>query len=172
MFGTKFQHPGQPQQNLVRMSLWITLADVAQGGRRTVSLGQIAVEIEIPFGINDGDNVQYANIGPGGANLVVNYRIHPHPKWQRQGLNLTQYETVSVWDLILGGETAVRDILGNTLSMTIPPHTQPGTQLRLKGRGLRDRQGAVGDLLVRIEARLPDLIPPELLAQIAQTRGH
>jgi DnaJ-class molecular chaperone len=79
---------------------------------------------------------------------------------------------VSVWDLILGGETAVRDILGNTLSMTIPPHTQPGTMLRLKGRGLRDRQGAVGDLLVRIEARLPDLIPPELLAQIAQTRGH
>jgi len=41
----------------------------------------------------------------------------------------------------------------------------------LKGRGLRDRQGAVGDLFVRIQARLPDSIAPELLAQIAQTRG-
>jgi DnaJ-class molecular chaperone len=172
MFGTRFQHPGQPQQQQVRMSLWITLADVAQGGRRTVSLGPTTVEIEIPFGINDGDNVQYANIGPGGTNLIVNYRIHPHPRWQRQGLNLTQDETVTVWDLILGGETAIRDILGNTLSMTIPPHTQPGTQLRLKGRGLRDRQGAVGDLFVRIQARLPDSIAPELLAQIAQTRGR
>jgi molecular chaperone DnaJ len=154
------------------MSLWITLADVAQGGRRTVSLGNTTVEIEIPFGINDGDNVQYANIGPGGTNLIVNYRIHPHPRWQRQGLNLTQDETVTVWDLILGGETAIRDILGNTLSMTIPPHTQPGTQLRLKGRGLRDRQGGIGDLFVRIQARLPDSIAPELLAQIAQTRGR
>jgi curved DNA-binding protein len=172
MFGTKFQHPGQPQQHQARMSLWITLADVAKGGRRTVSLGHTTVEIEIPFGINDGDNVQYANIGPGGTNLVVNYRIHPHPRWQRQGLNLTQDETITVWDLILGGETAVRDILGNTLSMTIPPHTHPGTMLRLKGRGLRDRQGNIGDLFVRIQARLPDHIPPELLALIAQTRGQ
>jgi curved DNA-binding protein len=172
MFGTKFQHPAQHQQQHVRMSLWITLADVAQGGRRTVSLGPTTVEIEIPLGINDGDNVQYANIGPGGANLVVNYRIHPHPKWQRQGLNLTQDESISIWDLILGGDIKITDILGNTLSMSIPPRTQPGTQLRLKARGLRDRQGSVGDLFVRIQARLPDSIEPELLAQIAQTRSH
>jgi len=172
MFGTRFQHPGQAQQQQVRMSLWISLADVAQGGRRTVSLGNMTVEIEIPLGINDGDNVQYANLGPGGTNLVVNFRIHPHPRWERQGLNLTQNETVLVWDLILGGELPVRDIQGATLNMTIPAGTQPGTQLRLKGRGLRNRQGEAGDLFVRLQARLPDTIPQELLAQIAQTHGR
>ena len=171
MFGARFQQPGQPQQQ-VRMSLWITLADVAQGGRRTVSLGNMTVEIEIPLGINDGDNVQYANLGPGGTNLVVNYRIHPHPRWQRQALNLTQDETVLVWDLILGGELPVRDIQGNTLNMMVPAGTQPGTMLRLKGRGLRNRQGDVGDLFVRVQARLPDNIPQELLDQIAQTHGR
>ena len=171
MFGARFQQPGHnPQQ--VRMSLWITLADVAQGGRRTVSLGNMTVEIEIPLGINDGDNVQYANLGPGGTNLIVNYRIHPHPRWQRQALNLTQDETVLVWDLILGGELPVRDIQGNTLNMTMPAGTQPGTMLRLKGRGLRDRSGKTGDLFVRIQARLPDNIPQELLDQIAQTHGR
>jgi DnaJ-class molecular chaperone len=154
------------------MSLWITLADVAQGGRRTVSLGNMTVEIEIPLGINDGDNVQYANLGPGGTNLIVNYRIHPHPRWQRQALNLTQDETVLVWDLILGGELPVRDIQGNTLNMMVPAGTQPGTMLRLKGRGLRDRSGKTGDLFVRIQARLPDNIPQELLDQIAQTHGR
>jgi len=172
MFGARFQHPGQAQQQQVRMSLWITLADVAQGGRRTVSLGNMTVEIEIPLGINDGDNVQYANLGPGGTNLVVNFRIHPHPRWERQGLNLTQNETVLVWDLILGGELPVRDIQGTTLNMTIPAGTQPGTQLRLRGRGLRNRQGDVGDLFVRLQARLPDTISPELLFQIAQTHGR
>jgi DnaJ-class molecular chaperone len=172
MFGARFQHPGQAQQQQVRMSLWISLADVAQGGRRAVSLGNKTVEIEIPLGINDGDNVQYANLGPGGTNLVVNFRIHPHPRWQRQGLNLTQDETVLVWDLILGGELPVRDIQGTTLNMTIPAGTQPGTQLRLRGRGLRNRQGETGDLFVRLQARLPDTIPPELLAQIAQTHGR
>ena len=171
MFGARFQQPGQPQQQ-VRMSLWITLADVAQGGRRTVSLGNMTVEIEIPLGINDGDNVQYANLGPGGTNLIVNYRIHPHPRWQRQALNLTQDETVLVWDLILGGELPVRDIQGNTLNMMVPAGTQPGTMLRLKGRGLRDRSGKTGDLFMRIQARLPDNIPQELLDQIAQTHGR
>ena len=171
MFGARFQQPGQPQQQ-VRMSLWITLADVARGGRRTVSLGNMTVEIEIPLGINDGDNVQYANLGPGGTNLIVNYRIHPHPRWQRQALNLTQDETVLVWDLILGGELPVRDIQGNTLNMMVPAGTQPGTMLRLKGRGLRDRSGKTGDLFVRIQARLPDNIPQELLDQIAQTHGR
>ena len=171
MFGARFQHPGQAQQQ-VRMSLWITLADVAQGGRRTVSLGNMTVEIEIPLGINDGDNVQYANLGPGGTNLVVNFRIHAHPRWQRQGLNLTQDENVLIWDLILGGELPVRDIQGTTLNMTIPAGTQPGTQLRLRGRGLRNRQGEVGDLFVRLQARLPDTISPELLSQIAQTHGR
>jgi curved DNA-binding protein len=171
MFGARFQQPGQPQQQ-VRMSLWITLADVAQGGRRTVSLGNMTVEIEIPLGINDGDNVQYANLGPGGTNLIVNYRIHPHPRWQRQALNLTQDETVLVWDLILGGELPVRDIQGNTLNMMVPAGTQPGTMLRLKGRGLRDRSGKTGDLFVRIQARLPDNIPQELRDQIAQTHGR
>lgn len=172
MFGARFQHNGQAPPQQVRMSLWITLADVAQGGRRTVSLGQTTIEIEIPLGINDGDSVQYANIGPGGSSLVVNYRIHPHPRWQRQGLNLTQDETVNIWDLILGGETVVRDIQGNNLNMAIPTHTQPGTVLRLKGRGLRDRSGAVGDLFVRMQARLPDSIAPELLACIAQNQGR
>ena len=171
MFGARFQHPGQAQQQ-VRMSLWISLADVAQGGRRAVSLGNMTVEIEIPLGINDGDNVQYANLGPGGTNLVVNFRIHPHPRWQRQGLNLTQDETVVIWDLILGGELPVRDIQGTTLNMTIPAGTQPGTQLRLKGRGLRNRQGDAGDLFVRLQARLPDTIPQALLDQIAQTHGR
>ena len=172
VFGTRFQQPGHQQQQQVRMSLWIALPDVAQGGRRTVSLGHMTVEIEIPLGINDGDNVQYANIGPGGSNLIVNYRIHPHPRWQRQGLNLTQEESVSIWTLILGGEIVVRDILNNNLNMTVPAHTQPGTVLRLKGRGLRNRTGETGDLLVRVQGRLPSHIAPELLAQIAQTQGH
>jgi len=132
----------------------------------------MTVELEIPLGINDGDNVQYNNLGYEGLNLVVNYRIHPHPRWQRQGLNLSQEETVSIWDLILGGEIIVRDILGNDLSLTVPPRTQPGTQLRLRNRGLRDRSGAQGDLIVRIQAQVPTDISPELLAQIAQTRAR
>ena len=174
MFGARFQHGHQQQQRRAQMQLWITLEDVARGGARTISVGtqhgSQAVEIEIPVGINDGDSVQYPGIGPGGMDLIITYRIHPNPKWARQGQNLIVDHPVSVWDLILGCELTVKDILGNNLMLTVVPSTQPGTVLRLRGRGLTDRHAAAGDLLVRIQAQIPKDIDPELLALIEKNR--
>jgi DnaJ-class molecular chaperone len=121
------------------------------------------VDIDIPRGINDGDNVRYPGIGPGGVDVVITFRIHPDPRWQRNGLDLHTEHTVELWDLILGNETPVQDILGNVLSLSIPPRTQPGTVLRLRGRGLAQRSGTPGDLLVHIQTRIPDNIPEEIV---------
>jgi len=175
IFGTRFQHPGQQQQRRqqARMSLWITLRDVAEGGRRTISVGTPqgthAVEIDIPTGINDGDTVQYPGIGPGGMDLLITYRVHPDARFARQGLNLYIDHQVNIWQLITGGVTQIKDVLGNTLELTIPARTQPGTTVRLRGRGLGARGHESGDLLVRLQARIPDHIDPELLALIEQT---
>jgi molecular chaperone DnaJ len=57
----------------------------------------------------------------------------------------------------------VRDILGNQLKLTIPAGTQPGTIMKLKSRGLTQRSGAPGDLLVQIQTSIPADIPNELL---------
>jgi curved DNA-binding protein len=171
MFG---QHVNQqPRRQQARMSLWIQLRDVAEGGRRSVSVGTQqgvqAVEIEIPQGINDGDTIQYSGIAPGGADLIVTFRVHPDPQFQRNGLTLIKEHKISVWDCILGCEETVRDILGNSLSITIPPNTQPNSMLRLKGRGLKDRSGNAGDLIVRVIAAIPENIDPALLDAI---RSH
>jgi DnaJ-class molecular chaperone len=158
------------------MSLWVKIEDVASGGKRTVNVGTqqgtMTIEIEVPLGINDGDHVQYAGIGPQGTDLVVQFRIHPNPKWQRNGLNLTVDYELSVWDLILGGETVVQDILGNQLSLTIPPKTQPRTTFRIRGRGLSQRNGTPGDLLVRVQAVLPTDIPQNIIDAVALTRAQ
>lgn len=175
IFGTRFQHPGQQQQRRqqARMSLWITLRDVAAGGRRTISVGTQqgtqAVEIEIPLGIDNGDTVQYPGIGPGGLDLVVTYRIHPDARFQREGLNLFVEQTLDVWTLIVGGKTFLKDLEGNTLEIFVPARTQPGTMIRLRGRGLSGRNKEQGDLLVRVQARIPEHIDPELLALIEKT---
>jgi len=175
-FGTQFRTPHQRMQQHARMSLWITLEDVARGGAKTVSVGSshgtVTVEIEIPAGIDDGDSVQYPKIGPAGMDLIVTFRIHPNARWQRQGPNLVTEQPVSVWDLILGAEIPVRDLLGNTLSLTIPPRTQPGTTLRLQQRGLRQRNGVPGDLFVRVQARIPDHIPIDLIDTIEKNRNQ
>jgi DnaJ-class molecular chaperone len=164
----------RPQRNHVRMSLWINLSDVATGGRRPVSLstgqGHSTVEIEIPLGLNDGDSIQYAGLAPGGQDLVITFRIQPDRVWQRNALNLSCEQTVSIWDMILGGDLVVTSITGENLTVTIPVNTQPGTVLRLRNQGLRDQQGRRGDLHVRLAARIPQPIKPELVAAIQQHR--
>jgi molecular chaperone DnaJ len=178
IFGARFQHPHQQQHRAQHaiMTLWITLRDVAQGGHRSISVGTqqgtTTVEIEIPLGINDGDNIQYSGVGPGGVNLLITYRIHPDPKWTRQGLTLQTEHTISIWDLILGCETPIKDILGNNFDLIVPPGTQPGTTLRLRGRGLSSRTGESGDLLIKMQARIPTDISPELLDHINQIRSQ
>jgi curved DNA-binding protein len=175
IFGTRFQHGGfQQQRAQARMTLWITLADVARGGKQTVSVGTAqgtqAIEIEIPLGINDGDTVQYPGLAPGGADLIIQYRIHAHPGWQRQGPNLILDQAVSIWDCILGNDIEIRDMLQNQLTVTIPPRTQPGTMMRLRGRGLAQRHGSAGDLFVRVQVTIPDEIDQDLLQMIQQKK--
>jgi len=170
IFGARFGqgHQRRPQQ--ARMSLWIQLKDVAQGGRRTISVGTPtgtqAVDIEIPLGIDDGDSVQYPGLAPGGLDLIVSFRIHPDPRWFRNGLNLIAEHTATIWELILGTDARIRDVLGTEILFTIPPNCQPGTTLRLKGRGLKHRSGPQGDILIRIQARIPEKIDQELLDHI------
>ena len=175
MFGSGgFPGFGQTRQNHVRVTLWITLHDVATGGARTVSLGTAhgssTVEINIPIGIEDNDNVQYQGIGPNGTDLVVTFKIRPDTQWQRQGQNLIQEQRVSVWDLITGGSIQIVDILNNQLQLTIPIGTQPGTMLRVRGRGISNAQGQHGDLFVRIHAVLPNKIAPEIHEAIQKYR--
>lgn len=174
MFGTQFQQQHRPRKQQLRVTLWITLADVAQGGKRTVSIGTghgvSAVEIEIPLGINDGDTVQYPNLAPGSGDLIITYKVHPNPVWTRIGNDLTCEHSVSIWDCIIGGKTNIRDVLGHQYTLNIPSRTQPGSVLRLRGKGLTNK-GNAGDLLVKIQARIPDQIDPELISLIEKSQN-
>jgi len=175
MFGARFQQPQPQRPHHSRMTLWITLQDVATPGARTVSMGTHTgshnVQVNIPDGIEDGDHVKYDNIAPGGQDLVITYRIHPNPRWQRNGATLITEAAASFWCLVAGGDITVSDIRGNQLALTVPPNTAPGTLLRARGRGLPDRSGVRGDMLVRLQAVLPASVSPELMAAITQEIG-
>jgi len=170
MFGAKFQQPQRSSHS--RMTLWIRIQDVATPGPRVVSIGTPTgthnVEINIPTGIEDGDNVQFSGIGPDGLDLVVTFRVHPDRSWQRNGSSVVTEATTVVWKLIVGGTITMLDIRGNKIEITVPPGTQPGSMLRAKGRGLPDRSGQPGDMLIRVAARIPGKISPELMAAIQQ----
>lgn len=156
-----------------RMTLWITLPDAAIGGSKTVSIGTTqgvsTVQIEIPLAINDGDNVQYTGIAPGGSDLIIHFRIQPDPIWQRDNLTLYTKRKISIWDLILGTTIQIKNIFGDCLELNIPPGTQPETLMRVRGQGLKNKVTA-GDLMLRIHSEIPLDIAPELIDAIGKYR--
>lgn len=172
MFGARFGQAHGPA-TVAKMTLWISLRDVAQGGRRVIAIGtrsgQSNVEIDIPSGIEDGQSVRYPKIAPGEVDLIIQFRVKPDPAWQRQDFNLITDINIGIWDLILGGETEVTTILDDKLLLNIPENTQPGSMMRLRGHGIPFRGGR-GDMIVRIHARLPTTISPELKEHIDQER--
>jgi len=180
MFGARFtEHPFHQaqRQSSSRVQIWISLEDAARGGARLISIathqGNSTVEIVIPAGIEDGDNVRYGGIGPGGSDIVVLYRIHPNAKWQRQGADVTSDLVVPLWDLILGKSIAFDTITGTTVEITIAPGTQPGTVLRVRGYGMPRKQSTQrGDMMIRVQTRLPDTIPEDVKERIRQLRDQ
>jgi len=163
-------HRQAQRRGHVRVEIWISLADVDTGGDRTISLattnGASTVNIHIPPGIGEGDHVQYPGLAPNGQDLVVTFRIRPDPVWSRLGLDLYRQHDVVVWDLILGSEITLTDIRGEELVARIPPNTQPGTRLRLRDRGLQDQSGRRGNILVQLNARIPENIPEDIIDSI------
>jgi molecular chaperone DnaJ len=117
----------------------------------------------IPAGINDNDNVRYPGLAPGGHDLVINYRVHPHPVWQRNGSDLYCERGVDFWQLILGTTLNIQDIQGKELALTIPPRCRPGTVMRARGRGVTREGQVTGDLLIRLQAVMPDDISQEII---------
>lgn len=177
MFGVNMRQ----RQSSARISLWIALEDVARGGPKVIAL-QVGnsvsnVEIQIPQGVNDGDTIRYPGISPDGHDLVITYRVKPDARWQRDGRNITTERQIDIWDMILGCDISITDLLGSNLILTVPPRTQPGSTLRLRGRGLPpttipgNAGGPPGDLYVRVQARIPTTVSPELLAAIQREKG-
>ena len=88
------------------------------------------------------------------GDLRVHLRVRSDGPFQRKGLNLLRDLAVDLLTAVLGGKVDV-PLLEGSAELTIPPGTQPGQLLRLRGLGLSDSDGKRGDLTVRIQVRIP-----------------
>ena len=175
MFGANLHQQRKPSP---RIELWIDLEDVYLGGPRMVAL-QLGnsvsnLEILIPRGIHDQEGVRYNGLAPGGHDLVVIFRVKPNSTWRRDGNNIITELAVDIWDLILGSSVKIKDLSGNELMITIPPETQPGAVLRVRGKGLPDRRhlAVSGDLLIRLQATIPTPVSEDVLLAIRKIKGQ
>lgn len=144
----------------------ITLEEAYNGTVRTVELagpqGTRRVEVRIPPGVHDGARVRAAGQGGEGAaggergDLYVRVHVLPHPTFVREGDDLRVPVPVPLDIALLGGEVKVPTLKGTDVILKVPPNTQNGTRLRLRGLGMpRLRGKGAGDLYAEVDVRLP-----------------
>ena len=91
---------------------------------------------------------------PGDLFVVV--RTAADPRFERLGANLSRAEPLEISDAVLGAKIEVPTLDGSA-SVKVPPGTQPGTVLRLRGKGLPEFGARRrGDMLLTMQVRIPD----------------
>jgi len=101
--------------------------------------------------------------------LQIMFRIRRHEKFERRGLDLVTILNISVFDLILGTNIEFTTIHDQTLSVTIPPRSKPGSNLRIPNHGL-EASNARGDQYLLLSPVIPDTISTDLLTALEKER--
>ena len=131
--------------------------------------GTEAIKVTIPQGVKEGSKVRVAGKGepgfnggqPGDLYLVVH--LKPHPLLKREGDNLFMEVPVTVSEAVAGGSIRVPTIDGQ-VNVKVPPKSQSGQSLRLKGKGAVNlKTKKRGDLIVRLIVKVPQTDDRELL---------
>jgi molecular chaperone DnaJ len=134
------------------------------------------VKVRIPAAIEEGERIRLRGKGePGPAggppgDLVLTVRIKPDRFFRREGLDLHCTVPITIVQAMLGAKIRVRTIHGKKAEVRVPPGTQSGTRLRLKGQGL-ERDGRKGDQYVEIKVKVPEKLSDEerdLVEQLGQ----
>lgn len=133
-------------------------------GRRASSR---KVQVRLPTGVEDGQRIRVKGKGGSGlqggpaGDLYVDVRVSPDARFARRGRHLTTTATINVTDALLGTTVSV-PTLDDPVTLKVAPGTQPGTTLRVKGRGV-PAQGKhpTGDLLVTVSVHVPNELSDE-----------
>jgi curved DNA-binding protein len=131
---------------------------------------QGTVRVRIPPGADTGSVIRLPGKGGSGArggpagDLVIETEVKPHPLIRRDGLDLTLTLPVTLDEAYNGASIDVPTFDG-TVVLKIPPRSQNGARLRLRGKGI-ERKSTRGDLFVELDVRMPDKADDKLAAAL------
>jgi curved DNA-binding protein len=144
----------------VEGDIMVTLEEAEQGAVRNVSVRHGSKtethQVKIPAGVTEGQLLRIAGRGEHGSgggqsgDLYLRVRLAKHPDFEVDGHNLICDADLAPWEAVLGTEISVPTLHGR-VHIRIPPGTQSGQKLRVRGRGL----GGKGDLFVVAQLAVP-----------------
>lgn len=121
--------------------------------------GGETVTVRVPAGAADGDKVRVPGHGAPGmmggppGDLILEIRVTPHPRFEREGLDLKLDVPITIGEAYRGAKVRVPTPYG-AVTLTVPKRAQSGQTMRLAGKGVK-RGKKEGDLYVRFQVKLP-----------------
>jgi curved DNA-binding protein len=120
-------------------------------------------QVKIPAGVTEGQRLRLAGRGEAGlgggaaGDLYLRVRLARHPDFEVEGHNLIHEAEIAPWEAVLGANISVPTLDGK-VSIKVPPGTQNGQKMRVRGRGLPQRGGGSGDLIVETRVEVPQRV--------------
>lgn len=124
-----------------------------------------SLDVTIPRGVTEGSRIRLAGQGEkgsGGApagDLYLEVHVSKDSCFEIEGQDLRIKVDITPWDAALGGSVEV-PVLGGSVSMKIPPGTQSGQVLRIRGKGLPGKGDCKGNILVSVRIVVPKHLSP------------
>lgn len=135
-----------------------------------------SLNVKIPAGVSDGARIRVKGQGAPGSGHQPNgdvylvIRLIPHPLFDVAGNNLLLTMPLAPWEAALGTKIILPTLRGK-VQLVIPPNSQSGQRLRIKGKGLQDKS-ATGDLIAVLKIVMPPAVTETdktLWAQLADS---
>lgn len=185
MYG--YQPNGRNRQSRFRgqdlnAELHLELKDILTSKKQTLTVNGKNIRITIPAGVENGQVIKIPGHGSpgstGGPNgdLYITFLIGDDPVFKRDGSNIYINVSIDLYTALLGGEALISTLDGK-VKMKVSPETQPGSKVKLKGKGtpVYKNEGAFGDLYVTYAVTLPTQLSDrekELFTELSKIRSY
>ena len=163
LFGGGFARRGGPRPGRdLEMDLPLFLEDTVADTRKSINVHGRTLNVTVPAGTADNERIRLKGKGEPGTqgapagDLYLRVRLVPHPVFDLDGRDLIVTVPVAPWEAALGTKLEVPTLTGR-LSLTLPPASQTGRRLRVKGKGLAGKK-TPGDLYAVIKIVMPERI--------------
>ncbi len=152
----------EPEPQAMQAELTIEFRDAILGTTMSLSIGGESIRVKIPEGVGDGQKIRVPRKGQPPIEITVHVR--PHPFFERRGDDIYIDLPITVGEAIRGADVDAPTIQG-TVRMRVPPGTQSGRTMRLRGKGVK-KKNTTGDHYCRIQVQVPPAAPDEAVDAI------
>jgi len=159
LFGGRRRGPRRGRD--IHADMGTDFRSAALGGIRRLSFNDgRSLDVRIPPGVPDGGSVRLRGKGEPGSqgapagDLVITLHVEPDPVFRREGLDLHVDLPITVVEAVRGAQVELPTLEGK-VRLRVPPHSQSGQTLRLKGKGIERTDRAPGDLYAHLVVHAP-----------------